>query len=623
MKQLQAFLLFLLLSFSAHADLLTTEVEPSSARTSALEADSTASAEHAIESGVEPNVKPNLKLNAKLDVVIDLGKDGDQKLAERLVNEIPLSHLKSDEFPAQTDFLYQRADDELRNILKALGYYAPRISPRLERQPELTRATFTIELGEPVRVRDIDLQVTGAGQSLETWRQFEKFELSLKPNAVFRHKDYSDAVSALTNIAVNEGYMDYEFTQREFKVYPHLNAVDISLHLNTQNAYQFGEVTFEGSQQVSDEFLRRYLDFAPGDTYRQANILALQKGLIDSQYFGLIRVAPQYSGQQERRIPINVELEDNLKHRYEAGLGYGTDTGARVLFGFENRLVNQQGHSYQVDSLFGQNAQNFKFNYRIPGTRPAVQHWNMGVKFDATQSDNLDRSLKAITADYHYQINPEWLIAPFISLETEDFRYSRSRSESTQSLLIGSSVKNRWVNNEAYPTAGYHNNATARISIDNWVSDSQFIQVELGSRRVFSLMEFWRLQARIGSTLTFADKDQLIPASYLQLLGGESLRGYGFESIGVEDVGGSIIGGRNSVTGSLETDYRLTQYFGLGLFVDAGQLFDDQTSYDLKVGAGMGLRGYTPVGMAKLDIAWPVSEVEQPWQIHFSLGFDL
>ena len=597
MKRLQGLaLLFTFLSFSSFAEVIPTTVKKT-----------------------EPT-KSDSKPFAKLDVLMDLGKGADSELAKQLVRELPLSHLKNDMFPAQTDFLYHRAKSELLNVLKALGYYTPKITSQLERQPNLTRVTFKIDLGSPVRIRKIDLQITGSGQNLPAWRQFQKFQLTLKPKAIFKHQDYTDTVNALTNIAVNEGYMDYEFTQREFKVYPHLNAVDIHLHLNTQASYRFGQVTFQGSKQISDEFLNRYVDFTPGDTFRQKSILALQKGLADSHYFGLIRVAPQYSNQQDRQIPINVELEDSLKHRFDMGFGYGTDTGARVLFGFENRLVNQYGHNYQVESLLGENAQNFSFNYRIPGKHPAIQHWNMGLKFDASQSDTLHRSLKALYADYNYQINPEWLINPFISLESEDFRYTNDPSATTQTLLIGSSVKNHWVNNESYPTEGYHHNAALRVSI---VSDSQFAQLELSTRKLLSLMEFWRLHLRAKTTLTFADKKQLIPASYLTLLGGENLRGYKFESIGIESDADSIIGARDSISGSVETDYRITQYFGLGLFADAGQLFDNEKAGDLKIGAGFGLRGYTPVGMAKLDIAWPVSEEQQPWRIHFSLGFDL
>lgn len=560
----------------------------------------------------------------KLEVTVQLSKEASDELIKKVTGEISLGHLKNDEYPAQTDFLYKRANDELLNVLKALGYYHSTINSQLERKPGRTQASFKIELGKPIKIRNIDIVIVGEGKDLPIWRQFLKFELTLRKDAVFKHSDYSGTVSALTNIATNEGYMDAEYTQRNFKVYPHLNVVDIHLHLDTQNAYQFGQVNFEGSENVNDDFLNRFVEFNPGDTYRQADINALQKSLIDSNYFGLIRVSPQYSTQKDRRIPIEVELEDSLKHRYEMGGGYGSDTGARVLFGFENRLMNRHGHNYQVDSLFGQDAQNFNFNYRIPGKRPATQHWNSGVKYESTQSDFLSRSLTAISADYQYQINPKWLINPFVSLESENFTYQAEPRASTRTLLVGLTLKNRWVNNESYPTDGFNHKATFRASIDHLVSESRFVQLELSTHKVFSLMEFWRLHTGFKTTLTKSDGDQqVIPATYLTLLGGETLRGYKFESIGIKKSDGTITGAKNNFLATLETDYRITQYLGAGLFTDAGQAFDEHQTKDWKVGAGVGLRGYTPVGMAKLDIAWPVSEEERPWRIHFSLGFDL
>ena len=563
------------------------------------------------------------KVMIPLEVLLKITEGKDSEFVIQLKKEISLSHLKNDKFPAQTDFLFELAQPELLTALKAFGYYHPKITSKLDRTAKQTLASFEITLGKPMLVRTIDLQISGEAKDLPVWNQFRQFQLLLKPKTQFKHQDYTSTVNALTNIAVNQGFIDAGFNRREFRVYPHLNVVDVHLHLDTKTAYQFGEVSFQGSKQVNLSFLKRFVEFNSGDNYQQSEVSALQKSLIDSRYFGLVRVIPQYSEQQNKRIPIDVELEDSLQHRYNVGGGYGTDTGARALFGFENRLINQNGHNYQIESLFGERAQNFSFNYYIPGNRPALQHWNLGYGFEGTQSDNLNKSLNTLSADYYYQITPLWLINPFVSLQSETYRYLKENEETTQTLLVGISVKNRWVNNESYPTSGYRHNATLRASIDNLVSESQFGQIELGSRGVYSLMEFWRLHARIQTIFTVADKNQIIPATYRSLLGGETLRGYEFESVGIENDDGSVVGARNMVLGSIETDYRLSEYFGLGLFSDAGQVFDNESSSNLKVGAGLGLRAYTPVGMAKLDIAWPISEEEQPWRIHFSLGFDL
>ncbi|GAB6069312.1 autotransporter assembly complex family protein [Thiomicrorhabdus hydrogeniphila] len=560
----------------------------------------------------------------KLEVTIKFTDSSDNKLKERLISEISLGNLKRDEYPAQTDFLFNRAQQEILDTLRALGYYQASLTKTLKRTAKQTLANFSITLGKAVKIRKIDIVIEGEGKSLEAWKQFKKFQMPLKVGERFTHENYTDTVNALNNLALNEGFMDAAFTERNFKVYPHLHAVDIHLHLDTKTAYQFGQVTFHGNQKIETAFLAKFAEFKPGDTFKNSDIVALQKSLIDSHYFGSIRVIPQFTEQKNKRIPVSVEVEESLKHHYDTGIGYGTDTGARLLFGFENRLINKQGHSYQVDSLFGERSQYFNFNYHIPGDRPAVQHWNIGFGYESTQSDTLDLTQKSVTADYNFQATPRWLINPFVSFESENYRYTNSSEDIIQTLLFGINLKSRWVNNDAYPTSGYRHSATLRGSFDGIASDSQFAQIELASSGVLSIMDFWRLHAKAKMVLTAADKDEVVPASYRYLLGGENLRGYGFESIGITSSTGTIEGAENMVLGSLDTDYRLSEYVGVGAFVDAGQLFNLEESTDVKVGAGFGLRGYTPVGIAKLDIAWPVSEPgRQDWRLHFSLGFDL
>lgn len=567
---------------------------------------------------VPPVVYPELKVN------IDFTDNGNSTLTDRLTSEISLGNLKRDEFPAQTDFLFNRAQQEILDTLRALGYYQASLTKTLKRTNKQTLASFIITLGKAVKIRKIDIVIEGEGKNLETWKQFQQFQMPLKVGERFTHENYTDTVNALNNLALNEGFMDATFTERNFKVFPHLHAVDVHLHLNTNSAYQFGQVTFQGNKKIETAFLAKFVEFKPGDTFKNSDVVALRKSLIDSHYFGSIRVVPQFTEQKNKRIPVSVDVEESLSHHYDTGIGYGTDTGARLLFGFENRLINKQGHSYQVDSLFGERAQHFNFNYHIPGERPAVQHWNIGFGYEATQSDNLDLTQKSVTADYNFQATPSWLINPFVSFESENYQYKNTPEDIIQTLLVGINLKSRWVNNETYPTSGYRHAATLRGSFDNIFSDSQFAQLELASNGVISLMDFWRLHAKAKVVLSAVDKNQTVPASYRYLLGGENLRGYGFESVGLPTSSGTIEGAENMILASLDTDYRMSEYLGAGAFVDAGQLFNTEESTNVKVGAGFGLRGYTPVGMAKLDIAWPVSEPgKQDWHLHFSLGFDL
>ena len=57
-------------------------------------------------------------------------------------------------------------------------------------------------------------------------------------------------------------------------------------------------------------------------------------------------------------------------------------------------------------------------------------------------------------------------------------------------------------------------------------------------------------------------------------------------------------------------------------FVDAGDVFTSE--FDVNVGAGVGLRWKSPVGLVRLDIAHGVvTDLKKEWRIHIVIGPDL
>jgi len=566
------------------------------------------------------NLTLNLSLSCKTDTVCEQRNN----LLTQLRKDLSLAQLSQDEFPAQTDFLYQRTEQQIRDSLRAQGFYQVEIDHTLVRTDNLTTVNFSIELDRPVIYRKISIDITGEGKDLLDWVNYRQFELKLRRGEQLNHATYSQTLTQLRNIALNAGFLDAQFTKREFRVYPEIAVADVNIQLDTQQGYLFGEIGFSGQQNVSSKLLKRYIEINPGDPFNQQAMTELQRALIDSGYFGMVRMDPQYNEEQNRLIPVQVELEDNQRQAYKVGAGFGTDTGARILLGFEDRLVNRRGHNYQLDSLFGERAQSFNANYRIPGRRPLRQQWNLGLNWDATQSDTLERQRTAITPSFRLKLDETWQINVFSSFEVEKFQYQNQPHESNRLFLIGSGIQKRWLNNEAYPTSGYRHDASIRVSAQNRLSESQFIQFEFASRGIVAPLHFWRFIARSQVAFTLADQNQVIPSTYRYLLGGENLRGYEFESIGIEK-NNKFVGGLNMILGSLETDLRFSQYFGLGVFSDAGQVTLSGLPDKIKIGAGFGIRGYTPVGTAKLDVAWPISEdkYQQNWRIHFSIGLDL
>jgi translocation and assembly module TamA len=104
--------------------------------------------------------------------------------------------------------------------------------------------------------------------------------------------------------------------------------------------------------------------------------------------------------------------------------------------------------------------------------------------------------------------------------------------------------------------------------------------------------------------------------------GDRSVRGFDYQQIGDTNDTGGVIGGRYLAVASAEMEYYIPQGYGVAAFVDAGDAFNDQPNSN--VGAGLGLRWKSPVGLLRLDVARPVvTDLNTAWRVHLIIGPDL
>jgi len=107
--------------------------------------------------------------------------------------------------------------------------------------------------------------------------------------------------------------------------------------------------------------------------------------------------------------------------------------------------------------------------------------------------------------------------------------------------------------------------------------------------------------------------------------GGGSVRGFAFQEAGELDDQNDPIGGRSLFEASGEVRARVTDTIGIVAFVDAGAAFtsrypdfDDQ----LRIGAGPGIRYFSPIGPIRLDVGFPVNprDTDDAFQLYISIG---
>ena len=66
----------------------------------------------------------------------------------------------------------------------------------------------------------------------------------------------------------------------------------------------------------------------------------------------------------------------------------------------------------------------------------------------------------------------------------------------------------------------------------------------------------------------------------------------------------------------------MTPRWAVAVFTDAGNALEDFT-LDLEQAVGAGVRWISPIGLIRVDGAFPISEEEAPFRIHLSIGPDL
>jgi translocation and assembly module TamA len=107
--------------------------------------------------------------------------------------------------------------------------------------------------------------------------------------------------------------------------------------------------------------------------------------------------------------------------------------------------------------------------------------------------------------------------------------------------------------------------------------------------------------------------------------GGGSVRGFGYQLAGQLNDDDDPIGGRSLLELSGEARVRVTESIGVVAFVDAGTVYSSTVpdfSETLRIGAGPGLRYFSPIGPLRLDVGFPLNprNSDDTWQLYISIG---
>jgi translocation and assembly module TamA len=538
----------------------------------------------------------------------------DRNIADNVRAYLTLSRYtqREDVTDAQVRRLADRAVDEAADALRPFGYYEAEVRSRTSRDEPNWVVRLKIRPGTPVRMRTVDVEIEGSGAGDSALRGVIASS-PLKVGGRLVHPDYDNLKVDLLRVARNNGYLDARLTRRELVVDADNHQADARITLDTGGRYRFGELRIE-QDVIKPELLEGFVRFDAGQTYSQQDLRSTQYALEDSSYFSEVNVEPGDRDPASLTVPVTISGERIRRNRYSVSLGYGTDTGARGRFAWDNRLVNRSGHRWRLETTLSQIRQELIGRYAIPIGDPSLEKLEFSAGYINEELGDLESERYETVASLTHALG-EWQRVLFLKLNQETTTFP-DRADSKVLLLIpGISYASLppnfltgWVRESAY----YFELSGSPQTLG---SDASYLRFYTRAERVWPIGGPWHLRTRGELGTSWINEFSELPASQRFFAGGDSsVRGFGYNELDGPDAEG----GEHLLVGSLGLERDFPRQLRGTVFVDAGNVLNNWSD-PLEYSIGIGVRLRLPMLMIGLDVAQALSEPGKRPRIHLNI----
>jgi len=578
---------------------------------------------------------PLLALTWSAHAGMTLQVDGiDDPLKAAVIERVELSqYAKRDVTAAQATRLYQRAPEQARLALRPYGYYDASVSGDLKQLGKDWQVTLHVIPGEPVKVSQIELKLDETATAIAPIRRARRAVERLKGKTL-NDAAYAEARDAVSAQLTANGFLDARLLTHRVEVNRGTHGAVIKLAWDAGARYRYGKVNFEGSQ-FNPGFLDRYVPFKSGDFFSQDQLLALQQALNGADYFAVVNVVPDVDEAKGGVVDVTVQLAPAKRTIYTGGPFIGTDTGFGVRGSVERRWVNRRGHKWKNELVVAQRLKTLSTLYTIPMPGPNQRSYNFGANFrDSDTTTSQSRTLELVgneSRQWH-----GWTRTLGMHALSGTFTVGKRGNEpddtpgiehgrSTE-VFAEAALSRKKADNPSFVHRGWSLTLAARSTAGSLLSDASFSQVTADAKwiRAFGAKQRNRLILRGSLGATWTNDFTALPPQLRFFAGGDnSVRGYGYQSIGPLNSYGRVIGGKNLLVASSTVEHYFTRNWGMAAFVDAGNAFNG-TDYRPKIGAGLGVRWRSPVGLIRVDLGTPIHDSRRHGiELHLVIGPDL
>jgi translocation and assembly module TamA len=550
--------------------------------------------------------------------------------------------------------------DRLTTVLESFGYYEakvlikinglaltdPGLGDALTALPKGNDAKVVISftLGQVYHLREIDID--------------GDWPASIDPRATLDLKTGQLAVAA--NVLAAAGKLlaalqeqGYAFAVVDPPVaYEAAEApeLDLKVHLNAGRKVNIGEIHIEGLKRVHEKVARSRLLIHSGDLYKPSVIEKARHDLLALNVFAQVSVQTGTQPDDSGGVPVTFKIRERLRHLITVNAAYSSDLGGsggstwtdRNLFGNADQL----SLTASVINLGGSDTTGVGYDTSAKYLIPEFLHRDQSLLFTVgaiKQSlQAYEQTAKTSSVILSRKLSSIWSVSA--GLSTADEQIIQAGNTNFYTLVATPFVIAYDSTNLASPLDDPRHGFRGSIGVTPTLAighpNTTFIISQVKLATFFDLNNLLPLDpgrtvlaARGLAGLAQGAGELSLPPDQRFYGGGSgTIRGYRYQSVGPvftsppspASAAGVPIGGTGITAASLELRQRVGTNFGFALFVDAGQVSASlrATPEEVRVGAGAGVRYYTPIGPIRLDIAVPTKSRpnQDTFDIYIGLG---
>jgi len=568
--------------------------------------------------------------NPKYEVIITGAPDED---ALALLKKVSQCESLKEDPPSSAFLLKNRIDNDLAafgQVFNSLGYYAAKTTAEVKRDETPMKVVFSIDPGPQFILKKIVFALPKGEEGRDvTFPEPKAIGVALDGPA--RAKEILDAQEMLAEDFKTRGYPFVKVADRKVAADFATNGVTVTWTVDPGPKASFGPVSFEGLTSVEPSVPRAVIPWREGETYDVRLVNEYRTKLTKLDLFSSIKVNIGEDVADDGKAPVTVTFIERKHRTIKGGVDYKSDEGPGANISWEHRNLFGEGERLYLAASASPIQQYAEVKFDKPfflspsqtltsrikyanEDQEAYKGWNAKAEANLRRDFGKDLSVAA-GAGYRHSVIKEDKSRPWESEKEYHFAYipMEVTFDDRDSLL--DPTKGMLASLAVAPYMGINggpNFVRPEINLTHYLNILESPDV------IFATRVAWG--SDMGASLADLPSDLRFYAG-----GGGSIRGYPYQTVGPLR-SKTPTGGRSVFTFSTELRIRLNEYFGIVPFLDGGSAFSDPLppySENLRFGAGLGFRVYTPIGPIRLDLAAPLErrpDIDPIGQFYVSIG---